>query len=153
VAPRSGGAHALPGIECPAELGPILALQSAYRMIAALSILRGFDPDPPGESQQDHGDALMRTALTGSRVLTPSGVRTDCAVILNGARIEALVAPDDPGIRDARVEDLKGQLLSPGLIDTQVNGGGGVLFKRRAGQRLDPCHRRCASAVRHHGVS
>jgi N-acetylglucosamine-6-phosphate deacetylase len=70
----------------------------------------------------------MRTALTGGRVLTPDGMRTDCVVIVNGARIEALLAPDDPGIRDARVENLNGQLLSPGLIDTQVNGGGGVLF-------------------------
>jgi N-acetylglucosamine-6-phosphate deacetylase len=70
----------------------------------------------------------MRTALIGGRVLTPRGVRTDCTVIIDGARIEALVAPDDPRTRDARVEDLKGHLLSPGLIDTQVNGGGGVLF-------------------------
>lgn len=70
----------------------------------------------------------MRTALMGGRVLTPNGVRTDCTVILDGARIEALVAPDDPRTRDARIEDLKGQLLAPGLIDTQVNGGGGVLF-------------------------
>ncbi len=80
------------------------------------------------EPQQDHGDTLMRTALIGGRVLTPSGVRTDRTVIVDGARIEALVAPDDPRANDARVEDLKGQLLAPGLIDTQVNGGGGVLF-------------------------
>jgi N-acetylglucosamine-6-phosphate deacetylase len=70
----------------------------------------------------------MRTALIGGRVLTPDGVRADCTVLLDGARIEALVSPDDPRCHDARTEDLKGQLLSPGLIDTQVNGGGGVLF-------------------------
>jgi glucosamine--fructose-6-phosphate aminotransferase (isomerizing) len=41
------GAHVLPSIECDAELGPILAVQSAYRMIASLSVRRGFDPDRP----------------------------------------------------------------------------------------------------------
>ena len=48
IAGASGsGAHQLPSIECPAELGPILAVQSAYRMIASLSVQRGFDPDRP----------------------------------------------------------------------------------------------------------
>jgi len=70
----------------------------------------------------------MRTALMNGRVLTPEGERADCAVLLRGARIEALVPPDDPRCRDVRVEDLGGQLLVPGFIDTQVNGGGGVLF-------------------------
>ena len=37
----------LPSLECAAELAPILAVQSAYRMIAALAIRRGFDPDRP----------------------------------------------------------------------------------------------------------
>lgn len=43
----AGGAHVLPSIECAAELGPVLAVQSAYRMIAELSVRRGFDPDRP----------------------------------------------------------------------------------------------------------
>ena len=43
----SSGAHVLPSIECAAELGPILAVQSAYRMIAGLAVRRGFDPDRP----------------------------------------------------------------------------------------------------------
>ncbi len=43
----SSGPHVLPSIECAAELGPILAVQSAYRMIASLSVRRGFDPDRP----------------------------------------------------------------------------------------------------------
>lgn len=41
------GPHVLPSIDCAAELGPILAVQSAYRMIADLSVRRGFDPDRP----------------------------------------------------------------------------------------------------------
>jgi glucosamine--fructose-6-phosphate aminotransferase (isomerizing) len=43
----AGSAHVLPWIECAAELGPVLAVQSAYRMIAELSVRRGFDPDRP----------------------------------------------------------------------------------------------------------
>jgi glucosamine--fructose-6-phosphate aminotransferase (isomerizing) len=41
------GAHLLPTIDCAAEVAPILLVQSAYRMIATLSIRRGFDPDRP----------------------------------------------------------------------------------------------------------
>jgi glucosamine--fructose-6-phosphate aminotransferase (isomerizing) len=46
-AATSTGPHALPSIECAAEIGPILAVQSAYRMISSLSVRRGFDPDKP----------------------------------------------------------------------------------------------------------
>jgi N-acetylglucosamine-6-phosphate deacetylase len=70
----------------------------------------------------------MRTLLANGRIFTPEGIRTDVAVLLEGARIEALVAHEDPRCREARTEDLDGLLLVPGFIDTQVNGGGGVLF-------------------------
>jgi N-acetylglucosamine-6-phosphate deacetylase len=70
----------------------------------------------------------MRSALINARVFTPEGLRSDCAVLLNESRIEALASRDDPRVRDARVDDLGGLLLVPGFIDTQVNGGGGVLF-------------------------
>ena len=43
----SRGPHILPSLECAAEIGPILAVQSAYRMIASLAVRRGFDPDRP----------------------------------------------------------------------------------------------------------
>jgi len=46
-ATATNGAYPLPAIECAAELGPILLVQSAYRMIATLSVRRGFDPDRP----------------------------------------------------------------------------------------------------------
>jgi N-acetylglucosamine-6-phosphate deacetylase len=70
----------------------------------------------------------MRTLLTNGRVFTSQGIRSDVAVLLNDSRIEALVQRDDPRSAEARVEDLGGQLLIPGFIDTQVNGGGGMLF-------------------------
>jgi glucosamine--fructose-6-phosphate aminotransferase (isomerizing) len=44
---RAGGAAVLPTIDAPAELGPILLVQSAYRMIDSLAARRGLDPDHP----------------------------------------------------------------------------------------------------------
>jgi len=41
------GAIVLPTIEASAEIAPILLVQSAYRLIATLSLIRGFDPDRP----------------------------------------------------------------------------------------------------------
>jgi glutamine---fructose-6-phosphate transaminase (isomerizing) len=44
---RVAGTIELPSVQAAAELSPILLVQSAYRMIAALSVRRGFDPDRP----------------------------------------------------------------------------------------------------------
>jgi glucosamine--fructose-6-phosphate aminotransferase (isomerizing) len=37
----------LPTIDASAEVGPILLVQNAYRLIATLAARRGFDPDRP----------------------------------------------------------------------------------------------------------
>jgi N-acetylglucosamine-6-phosphate deacetylase len=69
----------------------------------------------------------MPTALANARVLTPEGWRDDAAVIIDGRWIIGVVANADiPS--SARRRDLSGQILLPGFIDCQVNGGGGVLF-------------------------
>jgi N-acetylglucosamine-6-phosphate deacetylase len=70
----------------------------------------------------------MRKALVNGRVLTGQGIVSGQTLLLSGARIEALVEPGDSRCRDAVVVDLGGQLLLPGFIDVQVNGGAGVLF-------------------------
>jgi N-acetylglucosamine-6-phosphate deacetylase len=70
----------------------------------------------------------MRTALVNGRVLTGEGILSGRTLLLSGARIEALTDPQDSRCRDAITVDLAGQLLLPGFIDVQVNGGGGVLF-------------------------
>jgi glucosamine--fructose-6-phosphate aminotransferase (isomerizing) len=44
---RLAGPILLPTIEASAEITPILLVQSAYRMIAALAVRRGHDPDNP----------------------------------------------------------------------------------------------------------
>lgn len=64
----------------------------------------------------------MTTAFVNGEVLTEQGLETT-SVVIDGARIVALgeTAAD-------RTVDLEGGYLLPGFIDTQVNGGGGVLF-------------------------
>jgi glucosamine--fructose-6-phosphate aminotransferase (isomerizing) len=44
---ETAGAIVLPTIDAIPEIAPILLVQSAYRMIAGLSLRRGFDPDHP----------------------------------------------------------------------------------------------------------
>lgn len=67
-------------------------------------------------------------ALVNGRVLGDHGPREGLAVLVRGKRIVAIVAQDDPRISDAQRHDLHGNLLLPGFIDVQVNGGGGLLF-------------------------
>jgi N-acetylglucosamine-6-phosphate deacetylase len=70
----------------------------------------------------------MRTALVNGRVLTGQSFVSGQTLLLSGARIEAMVDPEDARCRDAALVDLAGGLLLPGFIDVQVNGGGDVLF-------------------------
>ncbi|WP_395444855.1 N-acetylglucosamine-6-phosphate deacetylase [Caulobacter sp. UC70_42] len=69
----------------------------------------------------------MQAALVNGRVLTEAGVVEDKAILIENGVIAAIV---DAGAipAGARAHDLAGGLLVPGYIDTQVNGGGGVLF-------------------------
>ncbi|MBS0278194.1 MAG: N-acetylglucosamine-6-phosphate deacetylase [Proteobacteria bacterium] len=67
----------------------------------------------------------MITALTNGRVLTERGVVERQTVLIESGRIRA-IGGDVPA--DAQIHDVGGALLLPGFIDTQVNGGGGVLF-------------------------
>jgi N-acetylglucosamine-6-phosphate deacetylase len=75
----------------------------------------------------------MSIALVNGRVLLGAGrggaalTRGRCVLIENG-RIAAIVARGDRRVRRARRHDLEDALLLPGFIDSQVNGGGGVLF-------------------------
>lgn len=69
----------------------------------------------------------MQTAIVNARVLAADGWRDDVAVLVEGSRIAALVEPTQLPAGAVRV-DLRGHTVLPGFIDSQVNGGGGVLF-------------------------
>ncbi|OOG43590.1 N-acetylglucosamine-6-phosphate deacetylase [Rhodanobacter sp. C05] len=88
----------------------------------------------------------MTHALINGRVLTPDGWRNDLAVLLDGERIVDLLPPSDPRVSRATTHDLHGAMLLPGFIDTQVNGGGGVLFNDAPTvetiRRIGAAHRR-----------
>lgn len=67
----------------------------------------------------------MTIALANARVLSAQGWRDDAAVIVEDGRIMGFTTRVPP---NAEVHDLSNQILLPGFIDCQVNGGGGVLF-------------------------
>ena len=70
----------------------------------------------------------MSVALINGRVLREDGLVEGRCVLLGQGRILDIVAPSERRARRAERYDLGGQLLLPGFIDSQVNGGGGVLF-------------------------
>jgi len=70
----------------------------------------------------------VRTALVNGRILAGEQIVSGQTVLLSQGRIEGVVPSADPRCRDAVDVNLEGQILLPGFIDVQVNGGGGVLF-------------------------
>lgn len=70
---------------------------------------------------------MTMTALVGARIFAGNIWHEEHALVVNNGEIEALVSanalPDN-----VSVQRLDGGMLLPGFIDTQVNGGGGVLF-------------------------
>jgi N-acetylglucosamine-6-phosphate deacetylase len=70
----------------------------------------------------------MAVALVNGRVLSDDGPIEGRCVLLEAGRIVDLMEESDPRCQAAPRYDLGGQWLLPGFIDSQVNGGGGVLF-------------------------
>ncbi len=69
----------------------------------------------------------MVFALTGARIFDGESIRNDMAVVIDGARIVEIIAFKDLA-KSIERRALNGGLLVPGLIDVQVNGGGGALL-------------------------
>ena len=70
----------------------------------------------------------MPIALHNGRVLRGQALVAGQCVLLEGGRILDVVPENHPACRGATRVDLRGNMLLPGFIDSQVNGGGGVLF-------------------------
>jgi N-acetylglucosamine-6-phosphate deacetylase len=70
----------------------------------------------------------VRTALVNGRILAGERIVSGQIVLLSGGHIEAVTELKDPRCSDALSIDLENNILLPGFIDVQVNGGGGVLF-------------------------
>ncbi|MFN7224504.1 MAG: N-acetylglucosamine-6-phosphate deacetylase [Paracoccaceae bacterium] len=66
----------------------------------------------------------MITAFTGARLFDGTTLRDGAVLVIQGNRITAIAASVPQG---AQVINLAGGILSPGLIDLQVNGGGGLM--------------------------
>ena len=88
----------------------------------------------------------MADALVNGRVLLDGAFASRRAVLTDRGRIIAVTGEDDPRVGGARQHDLHNALLLPGFIDTQVNGGGGVLFNDEPSvegiRRIGAAHRR-----------
>jgi N-acetylglucosamine-6-phosphate deacetylase len=91
----------------------------------------------------------MIEVLYGARLFDGERLLDDAALVIEGAWIRAVVPVGErPGTAAAR--DLGGGILGPGLIDAQVNGGGGVLFN---GVPTVAGIRAIAEAHRRHGTT
>jgi N-acetylglucosamine-6-phosphate deacetylase len=70
---------------------------------------------------------MTSKAIIGARIMKPTGWLDDGAVLIENGRIVDVVSQSEVP-SGVSIEKLDGGLLLPGFIDTQVNGGGGVLF-------------------------
>ena len=94
--------------------------------------------------------AMTATFLTGADLLVDGGWLQGHGVLVDGARIAA-VLPQAAAPAATRVALPAGTLLAPGLIDIQVNGGGGLLFNDRPDQAtaraIAAAHRRLGTTA------
>lgn len=70
----------------------------------------------------------MTHAIAGGRVLLAEGLTDGVVVIVDDGVITELRDESDALPPDCRFVTVEGCYVVPGFIDTQVNGGGGVLF-------------------------
>jgi N-acetylglucosamine-6-phosphate deacetylase len=70
---------------------------------------------------------MTAKAISGARILSGGRWFDDRALIFKDGRIVSIV-PADELAETIPIERLTGGFLLPGFIDTQVNGGGGILF-------------------------
>jgi N-acetylglucosamine-6-phosphate deacetylase len=67
---------------------------------------------------------MSRYRFVNGQIVTPAAILTEATVTVDGGRITGIAERESSG----EVIDLGGGWIVPGFIDTQCNGGGGVLF-------------------------
>lgn len=70
----------------------------------------------------------MKTALVNAHVFDGDTLYKDHIVIINEDKIEAVLPKGASRSDCTTIIDVGGAFLTPGFIDLQVNGGGGVMF-------------------------
>src|ERR1700756_5793639 len=70
----------------------------------------------------------MAFAIAADHVFDGAMLRHDCAVVIEASGICALTSRNEAPAAIPSHHLPRGAWLVPGFIDTQVNGGGGVLF-------------------------
>ncbi|SDK07365.1 N-acetylglucosamine-6-phosphate deacetylase [Aliiruegeria lutimaris] len=66
-------------------------------------------------------------ALVGARIFDGAGFHDGAALLVSAGKVAGIV-PESDIPAGHRVVTLEGGTLAPGLVDLQVNGGGGVMF-------------------------
>ena len=70
----------------------------------------------------------MEFAIAADYIFDGATLRRDCAVVIHGSRIRCVIHRDELPAAIPTRHLPEGAWLAPGFIDTQVNGGGDVLF-------------------------
>ncbi|MBT8070684.1 MAG: N-acetylglucosamine-6-phosphate deacetylase [Gammaproteobacteria bacterium] len=92
----------------------------------------------------------MIKAIVNGRVFDGEKLHSGLAVVLHGRTVHELLPREKLPVSVAIECDLGGHILAPGLIDIQVNGGGGVMFNDAPTVETI---RRIGAAHRHFGTT
>ena len=70
----------------------------------------------------------LKTALVNGRIFDGESLHKGLCVVFEGDKISSLAPEQEIVESGLDRHDLQGHILAPGLVDIQVNGGGGVMF-------------------------
>lgn len=90
------------------------------------------------------------TAYTGADIFDGHTTHHDAALLILSGRVAGIIPLADMGAEYEKIE-LAGGLIAPGLVDLQVNGGGGVMLNNdtsvEAIRTICAAHARCGTTA------